>query len=84
MAQVLTHVAVKHGSMEGVEMISANGRPALMRVRGDEEDMIFTLRLNPEGKISWIYTQRNPEKLAASVARGSGIRDSAAESARTP
>ncbi len=68
-AQVLTHIATKHGTMEGVELTTVNGRPALMRLRGDEEDMIFTLRLNREGQICWIYTQRNPEKLAAAVAR---------------
>jgi RNA polymerase sigma-70 factor (ECF subfamily) len=64
-AQVLTHVAQKRGILEGVEITSVNGRPALVRLLGDENDMIFTVRLNRQGQICWIYTLRNPEKLAA-------------------
>ena len=41
-----------------------NGQPALVRLAGDDSDMIFTLRLNQRGQICWLYTLRNPQKLA--------------------
>ena len=64
-AQVLTHIASKRRVLDGVEITSVNRRPALVRLLGDDQDLIFTLRLDREGRICWIYTLRNPHKLAA-------------------
>ncbi len=64
-AQVLIHIASQRGVMDGLEMTRATGRPALARLQGDEGDMLFTLRLDENGRICWIYTMRNPDKLAA-------------------
>jgi RNA polymerase sigma-70 factor, ECF subfamily len=62
-AQVFTHIATKGDAVDGIEIQKVNGRPALVRLQGDEGDMVLTLRLNAEGEICWIYTMRNPEKL---------------------
>lgn len=70
-AQVMTHIASKAakqtaeaGALVLPELTRANGRPAFVQVTGSGQDMIFTLRLNDEGQIAWIYMLRNPEKLA--------------------
>lgn len=70
-AQVMTHVAHK-AALQAAEageqvlplLTRANGRPAFIQLAGSEQDMIFTLRLNDAGEVAWIYTLRNPEKLA--------------------
>ena len=69
-AQVLTHVAnkaAKHASREGEsvvpDIVRVNGRPAFVQVAGGETQMMFTLRLNPEGQIAFIYNLLNPQKL---------------------
>ncbi len=70
-AQVMTHIASKAQRERGPgdtvfpEITRANGRPALVLLNGTELDMITTMRVNSGGKISWIYTLRNPVKLAA-------------------
>jgi len=66
-AQVLVHVARQRELASNVVPVLVNGLPALMQYRGDDGDMIFTLRLNAAGKICWIYTLRNPNKLAAAL-----------------
>lgn len=75
-AQVLTHVtskAAQRASAAGVsalpQLARANGRPAFVQMSGSGEDMIFTLRLNELGQIAWIYTLRNPQKLAVVESR---------------
>ena len=65
--QVFTHIASKPKALDGFEVDTVNGLPALVRLEGDDNDMIFTLRLNGAGQICWIYALRNPEKLAASA-----------------
>ncbi len=61
-AQVHLHLAAKHGALMTVRQGRANGQPALFM---DEQGMssVFTVRLNNEGKICWIYNLRNPDKL---------------------
>lgn len=63
-AQVFTHVASKRAGAIGLELLRVNGQPALVRLAGDEEDMIFTVRVNERGEICWLYSLRNPRKLA--------------------
>lgn len=67
-AQVYTHIASKHRGLDGLELLSVNGQPALVRLVGDEGDLISTLRVNQHGEICWIYTLRNPQKLARAKA----------------
>ncbi len=69
-AQVITHIASKAQRESGwgdapPVIRQANNLPAFVAMEGTENDMILTLRLNDEGLISWIYTLRNPVKLAA-------------------
>lgn len=64
-AQVFTHIAQKASKQQGLELLPVNGQPALVRLVGDDNDMIFTVRLNQRGEICWLYTLRNPVKLAA-------------------
>ncbi len=74
-AQVFTHIASKRAAIDGIEMTRVNGRPAFVRLQGDEGDMILTLRLNQQGEICWIYSLRNPDKLqAAQLGLSYGIR----------
>jgi RNA polymerase sigma-70 factor (ECF subfamily) len=63
-AQVFIHVARRAAERGGLELLAVNGQPALVRLTGDDGDMIFTVRLNQRGQICWLYTLRNPEKLA--------------------
>ncbi|MCB1687183.1 MAG: RNA polymerase sigma factor SigJ [Halioglobus sp.] len=65
-AQVFTHIASKKQPPESgeLELLRVNGQPALVRLAGDDSDMIFTIRLNSHGEICWLYTLRNPQKLA--------------------
>lgn len=68
-AQVMTHIASKAQREAGDSLLlpqlaRANGRAAFIQMDGAEQQMIFTLRLNEEGKIAWIYMLRNPQKLA--------------------
>ncbi len=63
-ARVFTHTASKRSSTDAPKFININGQPALVSVDGGDQDMIFTLRLNSQGQICWIYTLRNPLKLA--------------------
>ncbi len=65
-AQVLTHIASKaqrEAPGEMPEIARVNGRPAFVQMGGTERDMIFTLRLDEQGRICWIYMLRNPHKL---------------------
>lgn len=64
-AQVFTHIACKKSALASVELAMVNGYPALVQLEGGEEDVILTVRLNEQGKICWVYSLRNPEKLAA-------------------
>jgi RNA polymerase sigma-70 factor (ECF subfamily) len=64
-AQVFTHIASKLERAGGLELLCVNGQPALVRLAGDDDDMIFTVRLNRSGEICWLYTLRNPRKLAS-------------------
>lgn len=70
-AQVMTHIASKAQRESGLfksdlpKIARANGHPAFVLLNGTDNDMIMTMRRNGEGKISWIYTLRNPIKLAA-------------------
>ncbi len=68
-AQVMTHIASKAARENGASAVPptlsrVNGRPAFVQLSGTGQDMILTLRLNEQGQISWIYTLRNPHKLA--------------------
>ncbi len=65
-AQVYTHIASKKqaSTVGEPELLRVNGQPALVRLAGDDSDMIFTIRLNRRGEICWLYTLRNPHKLA--------------------
>jgi RNA polymerase sigma-70 factor, ECF subfamily len=63
-AQVFTHIARRIAGLDGLQLLSVNGQPALVRLAGDDSDMIFTVRLNQRGEICWLYTLRNPRKLA--------------------
>jgi RNA polymerase sigma-70 factor (ECF subfamily) len=63
-AQVFTHIASKRARLDDLQLLSVNGQPALVRLAGDDGDMIFTLRINQRGEICWLYTLRNPQKLA--------------------
>ena len=63
-AQVFTHIARRATELDGLELLTVNGQPALVRLAGDDSDMIFTVRLNRRGQICWLYTLRNPQKLA--------------------
>jgi RNA polymerase sigma-70 factor (ECF subfamily) len=67
-AQVFTHIARRTAGLNGLELLSVNSQPALVRLTGDDDDMIFTLRLNRRGQICWLYTLRNPHKLAIASA----------------
>ena len=62
--QVFTHIARRVATLGDTELLSVNGQPALVRLMGDDNDLIFTLRLNQRGQICWLYTLRNPRKLA--------------------
>ena len=53
-----------HSAPGELELLRVNGQPALVRLAGDDSDMIFTVRLNPRGEICWLHTLRNPKKLA--------------------
>ena len=64
MAQVFTHIASKRAGANDMELLPVNGQPALVRLAGDDGDMIFTVRVNQRGEICWLYTLRNPRKLA--------------------
>src|SRR5690606_4865078 len=61
-AQVYTHIASKRSRLDALQLLSVNGQPALVRLAGDDGDMIFTVRVNHLGKICWLYTLRNPRK----------------------
>ena len=63
-AQVFTHIARKKTALDVLEILPVNGQPALVRLLGDDRDMVFTVRLNQRGEICWLYTLRNPQKLA--------------------
>jgi RNA polymerase sigma-70 factor (ECF subfamily) len=68
-AQVMTHIASKAAREAAAgallpKLAMVNGRPAIVLLEGTQGDMILTLRLNSTGQISWIYTLRNPNKLA--------------------
>jgi len=64
-AQVYTHIASKNQAGEGLQLLTVNDRPAIARLQGDDNDMISTVRLDEQGLICWIYTMRNPHKLAS-------------------
>jgi RNA polymerase sigma-70 factor (ECF subfamily) len=63
-AQVYMHIASKRSQLDDLHLLSVNGQPALVRLAGDDGDMIFTVRVNQRGEICWLYTLRNPQKLA--------------------
>lgn len=63
-AQVFTHIASKRAGAANMELLCVNGQPALVRLAGDDGDMIFTVRVNQRGEICWLYSLRNPLKLA--------------------
>lgn len=63
-AQVFAHIASKRAGSAAMELLCVNGQPALVQLAGDEGDMIFTVRLNQRGEICWLYSLRNPCKLA--------------------
>ncbi len=63
-AQVFTYIARRSAGLDGLQLLPVNGQPALVRLVGDDSDMIFTVRLNRRGQICWLYTLRNPHKLA--------------------
>ncbi|CAA0101801.1 ECF RNA polymerase sigma factor SigJ [Halioglobus japonicus] len=70
-AQVFTHIASKRSAgADELKLLYVNGQPALVQLAGGESDMIFTLRLNQRGEICWLYTLRNPQKLAKVRALG--------------
>jgi RNA polymerase sigma-70 factor (ECF subfamily) len=61
-AQVILSVAAKAGPAVP-RWVQANGAPALAILDGGAEDVLYTLTLDPSGKIDWIYIMRNPDKL---------------------
>lgn len=63
-AQVILAVAAgKVSRSQDVRIVDANGTPALAVLSGSNDDMLFTLTINENGLIEWIYMMRNPEKL---------------------
>jgi RNA polymerase sigma-70 factor, ECF subfamily len=68
-AQVFTHIASKNSGKAELELLRVNGQPALVHLAGDDSDMIFTVRLNRQGEICWLYSLRNPQKLASVKSR---------------
>lgn len=63
-AQVYMHIASKRAHVDELQLLQVNGQPALVRLAGDDGDRIFTIRVNQLGQICWLYTLRNPHKLA--------------------
>lgn len=62
-ATVILSVVAKTAPHEGLRLARVNGRPALVILEEGPNDMILTLAPNGDGKISWIYAMRNPDKL---------------------
>ena len=61
-AQVILAVAAKAG--QGVPRpVRANGAPALAVLEGGAQDVLYTVTLDAQGRIDWIYVMRNPDKL---------------------
>ncbi|WP_299042754.1 RNA polymerase sigma factor SigJ [uncultured Tateyamaria sp.] len=44
--------------------VTANGHPALMLMEGTRVHALVSAALNAAGQICWMYTMRNPDKLA--------------------
>ncbi len=60
---VLLSIVSKYSADLNFETCVANNLPAI-RVRNTEnQNMIFTLRINQHAEIEWIYILRNPDKL---------------------
>lgn len=45
------------------EVATVNGKPALLRFRNGLLDAVITLAPGEDGRIAWIYTMLNPDKL---------------------
>jgi len=61
-AQVILAVAAKRGPVVP-RLVRANGAPALAVLEGGAQDVLYTLTLDVQGRIDWIYVMRNPDKL---------------------
>ncbi|MEX0367925.1 MAG: RNA polymerase sigma factor SigJ [Ruegeria sp.] len=61
--QVSHAVTLKHAHRMTVQPVTANGQPALLMTRQDQPETLVTAALDATGKICWIYTMRNPDKL---------------------
>ena len=61
-AQVILAVAARSGQVVP-RLVHANGTPALAVLEGGAEDVLYTLTLDAQGRIDWIYVMRNPDKL---------------------
>jgi RNA polymerase sigma-70 factor (ECF subfamily) len=71
-AQVILAVAARAGPVVP-RPVRANGAPALAVLEGGAEDALYTVTLDAQGRIDWIYIMRNPDKLprAAQAAKSS-------------
>lgn len=69
--QVLTAIMERQRNMPGLSfgMVMANAAPALARYQNGAIETVTTLLTNSDGKISWIYMMRNPDKLAEPAGR---------------
>jgi RNA polymerase sigma-70 factor (ECF subfamily) len=64
-AQVFLSIVAKQAQTTLPRLVRANGLPALAILDGSQSDMVFTVTVNDDGLIDWIYLLRNPEKLAS-------------------
>ena len=62
-AQVLISVASKGEMPQYVSLVWANRHPAIFARDAQGQGMLYLVMPDQEGRISWIYLLRNPEKL---------------------
>ena len=56
-------VTLKHAGSLVPTLVIANGHPALLMTENGQAQTLFTVALNSQGQICWMYTMRNPDKL---------------------
>jgi len=64
-AFVTRAVTLKHAASLRPVPVTANGQPALLLMEGARRHALVTVALDAAGRITWIYTMRNPDKLGA-------------------
>ena len=63
--KVAMRVAERRGDTVVVRPARANGMPAIAILDGGGDDMVAVIAPDDQGRIRWIYTMRNPDKLAS-------------------